>query len=135
MLLRRYGSTVQSVEPDFRPHALNEINFRRDREHSFSAEEFEAGWSAEDEFELDAKAEGDVHNEVEREILDQLLGRLRDRLDDLGDDEALLLENESGVDWPRTRQETRTVVESGENRLHFTVRLDPPLRLGRYRRR
>jgi hypothetical protein len=135
MLLRRYGSTVQSVEPDFRPHALNEISFRRDREHSFTAGEFEGRWEHAADIVLDAEAEGDVHNQVEEEILESLMARLREALEGLDAGEVLLVENESGVDWPRTRQETSTVLKGVENRLHFKVHLDPPLRLGRYRER
>lgn len=135
MLVRRYGTTVQSVEADFRPHALNEINFRRDRAHSFTEAEFESGWEKVGEVEVDATAEGDVHKKVEEAILADLLGQLDEHLAALGENEALLVENESGVDWPRTRQETRTRVEGLENRLHFTVDLHPPLRLGRYRKR
>lgn len=135
MILRRYGTTVQSVEPDFRPHALNEISFRRDRSHSVPADEFEAAWERVAGSDVDARAEGDVHSEVEKAILDTLVERLEAERAALGEGEALLIENEMGVDWPRTRQQTRTVVVDGQNRLHFTVHVDPPLRLGLYRRR
>lgn len=134
MLLRRYGTTVQSVEADFRPHALNEINFRRDRAHSVSAEDFASGYVKVEESELAAAAAGDVHNEVEEAILGDLLKQIEARLGALADGEVLVVENENGVDWPRTRQKTRTVVVDGENRLHFEVEIRPALRLGRYRK-
>lgn len=135
MLLRRYGSTVQSVQPDFRPHALNEINFRRDRKHSFKAAEFEARWERVGQVVIDAEAEGDVHNDVEEEVLASLLDGIEEALTGLDEGYVLLLENESGVNWPRTRQETSNVVEGIENRRHFKVHVDPPIRMGRYRER
>lgn len=134
MLLRRYGANVQSVEPHFAAKALNEISFRRDHAHSLVAEQFEADWQSADTIELRAEAEGAVHNEAEQYMLDDLAAQLQAQLDALGEGEALLIENDPGIDWPRTRQHSRTVVEGQENRLHFSVSVEPPLRLTRYRR-
>lgn len=134
MLLRRYGANVQSVEPHFEAKALNEISFRRDHAHSLATEDFEAKWQPVGTVELRAEAAGEVHNEAEQQMLDDLAAQVQAQLDGLGAGEALLIENDPGIDWPRTRQHSRTVVEGQENRLHFTVTVEPALRLTRYRR-
>lgn len=134
MLLRRYGANVQSVETNFDASALNEVSFRRDQKHSLVAETFEREWKLVDERVLSAQGEGPVHSEVEVEVLRDLAGQLDSCLSELGPGEAWLIRNEPGIDWPRSRQHSRTVVEAGSNRLHFTVSIDPPLRLERYRR-
>ena len=54
---------------------------------------------------------------------------------ELGDDEVLLVENQRGVDEPRFREKKETHVVEGENRLHFIWWVDPPLKVGVYRRR
>ena len=46
-----------------------------------------------------------------------------------------MIENEQGIDYPKTRTRTRTVVVDGENRLRFTTKVHPPLRVGVYRQR
>ena len=43
MIVRRYGSWYHSVTPSFNPSAMTEIGFRRDRQHSFPADEFSTG--------------------------------------------------------------------------------------------
>ena len=63
-----------------------------------------------------------------------LESRLRDRLGALGEGEVLLVESEQGNDYPKTRDEKKTVAVEGENRLHFTWRVEPPLRVGVYRK-
>ena len=88
MILRRYGRSVQSVEPNFDSKALTEIGFRRNQALTIP-----------------------------------------------GDDEYLLVMSEQGVDYPKTRSEQKNVIVEGENRLYFYVGVDPPLRIGRYRRR
>lgn len=133
MLLRRYGSRYQSVELNFDSNALNEIAFRRDHRVSHSAEEFDDSYTRVREHALEAEAEGSVHTEVEAAALDDLEAQVMAILEGLGDDEVAVVESEAGVDWPKTRQDTHNVVIEGENRLHFTVHVAPPLRIGVYR--
>ena len=42
MILRRYGSSLHSVAPNFDSKALTEIGFRKDNERSEARDEFEA---------------------------------------------------------------------------------------------
>lgn len=135
MIIRRYGTTAQSVAMNFDSKALNEIGFRRDHDWSLEWVAFEDGWERVDGYELATEAEGFVHDEAEQALLDRLEGRIRELEESLGSDEVLLVESESGKDYPKTRQVQRNVVVEGENRLHFQIRMDPPLKLGRYRRR
>ena len=46
-----------------------------------------------------------------------------------------MVESEQGVDYPKTHTLQKTVVIEGENRFHFTTTVQPPLRLGVYRRK
>lgn len=132
MILRRYGGTFESVDLNFDSKALNEIGFRRNRERSIPAEEFES-WARVAEHEVDAEAEGQVQDHTEQVLLDQLVDRIRELESAVGEGELLLVENASGHDWPKTRQSTRNVIVEGENRLHFTYTLAPPIRIGVYR--
>jgi len=59
---------------------------------------------------------------------------IRELLSKLSDGSVLVIESEQGVDYPKTRTEQKTVVEGGENKLFFTVRVHPPLRVARYRK-
>lgn len=135
MIVRRYGTTVQSVELNFDSRALTEIGFRRDREWSSSTEDFERDFESVEEFALEATAEGSVQDTTEQSLLDQLETQVRELEEGLGEHEILCIESEQGRDYPKTRQKTRTVVFEGENRLHFEAWVEPPLRLARYRRR
>jgi hypothetical protein len=54
---------------------------------------------------------------------------------DLDEGEVLVVENQEGEDYPKTRDTKKNVVVDGENRLYFYWRIDPPLRLGVYRTR
>ena len=132
MLLRAYGSRLQSVELNFDSKALNEIGFRRDHEVAFDRDTFFDENERISLHEFTAEADGHVHDEVEQEALARLEAHVRAALDDLGEAELIVVESE-GADYPKTRQTTRNVVIEGENRLHFTVHIDPPLRLGVYR--
>ena len=134
MIYRRYGSTWHSVEADFDSNAMNEINFRRDRTASIPAEEIESSWERVSEHELVERKEGDVQGEVEQELLDDLLEQLGEITGDLAEDEIVLVENEQGRDWPKTRQEQKNVIREGQNRLYFHIRVEPPLRVGVYRK-
>ena len=119
MILRKYGTTLHSVELNFDSKALTEIAFRRNHEATVPVDEFEAAWERVEGRELAPRAEGSVQDETEQVLLE---------------DEALVVENESGKDYPKTRHASKVVVEKGENRLHFTAWVEPPLRLARYRR-
>ncbi|HEX9885064.1 MAG TPA: hypothetical protein VGA70_01175 [Longimicrobiales bacterium] len=135
MILRRYGETVQSVELAFDSKALSEVGFRRDRAVSIPGEEFDGAYELVTVHELAETTEGDVHDEVESAMLRKLEGHVRSLQSELAEDEVLYVESKSGVDYPKTRSVTKNVIVEGENRLHFTVRLEPALRLGVYRRR
>ena len=134
MILRRYGRSMQSVEPNFDSKALTEIGFRRDNAFSLPTEEFEAGYAQVESHDLAARAEGSVHDEVEQALLADLRGQLEARARALGEGEVLVVLSEQGVDYPKTRSEQKNVIVEGENRLYFYLSVDPPLRVGRFRR-
>lgn len=134
MILRRYGTTLHSVEPDFDSKALSEVGFRRDRKTSIPGDDFEASWTLVDSHEISAETEGDVQDETQQRLLDEMEDRLRELEAALAENEALVVENEQGVDFPKARDVRKNVIVEGENRLHFTARVDPPLRVGVYRR-
>jgi hypothetical protein len=134
MLLRRYGSTVQSVEMNFDARALNEVGFRRDQRWSLPWEDFEAGYVRVRGDELTADAEGWVQDQAEQDLLRALESKLSETLGALGDGEVVLIESEQGNDYPKTRDDKKTVAVEGENRLYFTWRVEPPLRVGIYRK-
>ena len=134
MILRRYGNSVQSVVLNFDSRALTEIGFRRDHGISHPAEEFFASHERVHSHELAVTAEGYVQDEVEQLLLADLEGRVLGLEQELSEDEFLLVESEQGVDYPKTRTVQKTVVHEGENRLHFTITVHPPLRMGAYRK-
>lgn len=134
MIFRRYGTSYHSVQPDFDSKALTEVTFRRDRRVTIATEEFEARYEKLRSHELQATAEGYVHDEVEQVALDELEAELSEVLAGLGEGDVLVVESE-GVDQAKTRAVQKNVILQGENRLHFTVRIDPPLRVGVYRER
>ncbi len=133
MILRKYGTTVQSVELNFDAKALNEIGFRRDRATSMDTEAFEAEWERQEEREFAPRAEGLVQHEVEQALLDEMESEIRAWMADLQEGEALYVESDA-ADYPKTRHDTRTIVEAGENRLYFSAWVEPPLRMSRVRK-
>jgi len=133
MILRRYGSTMQSVELNFDSRALNEIGFRRDHAHAIPVEEFESAYVREELRELAIRDEGDVQDELEQVLLAHLEREIRAMEAALGEDEVLVVENQQGVDYPKTRHTSRVVVRGVENRLVFTAWVEPPVKVGRYR--
>jgi len=135
MILRRYGSNFQEVEPNFDARALTEIGFRRTHGRAVPLDEFERDYQQVSTQELDGTAAGDVHDEVETRVLAGLRARLDEVHASLGTDEVLVIESEQGLGHPKTRSQQRSVVIDGENRLHFSVRIEPALRVGVYRRR
>ena len=133
MIFKRYGSSLHSVDPNFESKALNEIGFRRDRTRAVSVEDFEARFEHVSTRELGAEAEGPVQDHTEQLLLDRLEAKLLELEAALGPREVLVVENDDGRGYPKTRQKTRTVIEEGENRLHFSYSVAPLLRVGIYR--
>ena len=130
----RYGANYQSVSFEFEAKALNEIGFLRDRESSFAVDELGDRYELIETVELIAEAEGDVQSETEQLLLDLLQEKAQAIVDSLSDGGMVIVENErGGQDQPKPRQTISNVVVAGENRLHFTYHVDPPLRLGSYR--
>ena len=126
MILRRYGTALQSVELNFDSKAMTEIGFRRDQELSISHEQFQQSYSRSQSHELTANTEGYVQDEVERTALKELESRIRELESQLAKDAVLGVESEQGVDYPKTRTEHKTVLEGG-------VRGFPEALLGLYR--
>jgi hypothetical protein len=135
MLLRRYGTALHSVVPNFDPNALTEISFRRDRVFSISESDFQGGYERVREEGLAPEAEGMVQPEAESELLGRLEGELRTIEAGLAEGELLLIESEQGTDYPKVRDRKQGIVVEGENKLVFYWRVEPPLRIGIYRRR
>ncbi len=135
MILRRFGSRIHEVTPNFDARAMTEVSFLRGSALEDTAEEWLAAHERVDEHRLAATAEGDVQNEAEESLLEQLETQLQALAAALAPGEALLVENEPGNNYPKTRMRQRTLVVDGANRLHFDAEVDPPLIVGRYRRR
>jgi hypothetical protein len=135
MILRRYGSSYHSVDTNFDSLALNEIAFRRNREESVAVDELESGYEIVASHELVAEAEGDVQDHTEQDLLSKLEAKLTALGEEAGDLGVLVVENEQGNDWPKTRQKTSNVIVEGENRLRFHYSVAPPLRVTIRRRR
>lgn len=136
MIARQYGTKVQSVEPNFEAHAMNEIGFRRDGEWSLAADEFFETFVKVEAHELTATAEGDVQSEAEASLLASLEDQLRAVEADAGNpgDAVVLIESEPG-NYPKTRHTQTTRVVDGANRFHFSFTVEPPLRVAVYRRK
>ena len=133
MLLRRYGTSYQSVDLNFDSKALNEVGFRRNHEYSIAVEDFDGSYTLGATHELQAEAEGDVQDHTEQQLLDRLQEQIEALLAGLSDGEVLVFENGQGHDYPKTRQQTANVIVEGENRLHFTYTIAPLLRMAVYR--
>jgi len=135
MIVKRYGTTVQSVDPNFESTALNEIGFRRDREWSLPVADFESEYEVLTTHELSAEAEGPVQDHTEQLLLNRLETRLLELEAGLEGAHLLMVENGDGHDYPKTRQRTRNVIVEGENKLHFEYSVAPNLRIGVYRKK
>ena len=133
MILRRYGTTLRSVETNFDSKALTEIGFRRDHAFSVPADDFLPGHERVSGHLLAAESEGDVQDEVESAMLQQLLDQLLRIEDDLAEDELVVVESEQGQDYPKTRTRQKNVVVDGENRLYFHSSVSPPLKVAVFR--
>jgi hypothetical protein len=84
--------------------------------------------------ELVAEAEGSVQDETEGVLLTRLAEQILALDQRLGAGELLVVDNDQGNDWPKTRQKTSNVVVEGENRLHFQYSIAPALRVTVWRR-
>lgn len=135
MLLRRYGTAFHSVVPNFDSNALSEIGFRRDRSLSLDEDEFRGKYDKVREEALAEETDGPVQSEAEALLLTQLEARLAEMQAGLSDSEVLVIESEQGVDYPKVRDRKQGIIVEGENRLYFHWRVEPPLRVGVYRRR
>jgi hypothetical protein len=121
------------VELNFDSKALNEIGFRRDRVDSISADDF-ASFTVVGTHELVAEAEGAVQDETERVMLDRLAEQLLALDRGLPAGELLVIDNDQGNDWPKTKQKTTNVIVEGENKLYFHYSMAPALRATVWRR-
>ena len=135
MILKQYGTSYQSVETNFNSRALTEIAFRRDRVFSIPTEEFESTYEKVDEKVFSPESEGDVHDHAEEALLDSLEEGVKAAVAGLDEGDLLVVESREGEDYPKTRDRKKNVVVDGGNRLYFYWRIDPPLRLGVYRRK
>ncbi len=135
MILKRYGTMMHSVQPDFDSRALTEIGFRRDRRLSVRAADFDEGYEKVETMELSAQADGPVHDHAERELLSNLERELRRAEADAGEDGAVVIESRQGVDYPKTRDRKQNQIREGRNRLYFHWTIDPPLRVSLFRAR
>ncbi len=135
MIVQRFGGSVGAVVPDFHATAFNELQFARRPGFSLPWEEFAATYQRTGGIELVAETEGHVQLEVETALLAELQRRIAEAERALRPEELLLLESRPGHDYPRTHEYTETIVEDGRNRFHFYYSIDPPLRVGIYRRR
>jgi hypothetical protein len=135
MILKQYGTTYQSVETNFNARALTEIAFRRDRAFSIPTEEFQSSYEKVDEKALTAEAEGDVQDEAEEALLVVLEERLKEVLSGLRDGEVVVVESRDDEGHPKTNDRKTNVVVDGENRLYFQWWVEPPLRVGVYRKK
>jgi len=133
MIFRKYGVSFQSIELNFDSKALNEVGFRRNHQRSIGADSFRLEYELVETCEIVAEAEGDVQDQTEQQLLDKLERAVDALSSDLEEGEVLVIENEQGRDYPKTKQQTSNVIVDGENRLHFFYTIAPPLRIGRYR--
>ena len=133
MIVRRYGTVVQSVVPNFDSRAMTEIGFQRTPDFSLPAEEFFERYEKVGERALDATAEGEVKDEAEQALLETLRQRLEALEAEVGPGHVLMVESQPGQDYPKTRDRTEVRVVGYENRLYCYWSIDPPLRIGIYR--
>jgi len=135
MLLRRYGNALQSVDVDFDSNAINEIGFRRNREFSVPLETWKKEYEKVREDSLTSESDGLVQTEAEALLLERLREKIGALLAGLAEGEIPLIESEQGVDYPKARDRKEGILVEGENRIHFHWRVEPPLRIGIYRRK
>ncbi len=132
----RYGANYQSVSFKFEAKSLTEVGFRRDHEASIPVNKRDEWFQLIKTVEVTSEAEGGVQFEVEQQLLDRLEERAWAAVDSLPLGGVAIIENErGGLDQPKPRQSIGNIVVGGENQFHFTYGIEPPLRIGLYRRR
>src|SRR5690606_25336849 len=134
MILRRFGSRIHEVKPNFDARAMTEISFLRGSALEDSADEWLAAHERIGEHRLTATAAGDVQNEAEEALLEQLESQFTTRAGRLQHGDGLLHEIEPGNKYPMTRVRQKARFVFGANRIHFDAEIDLPLILGQYRR-
>ena len=134
MIFKKYGNSYHSVTPNFDSRAMTEVGFQKSGEQSIPVTEFEEQYERAESRDLVADAEGDVQDAVEKQMLAALRERLLE-MDSSAGDAVLVIENEQGKDYPKTRERQTTKVVGNDNRLFFQRSIDPPLRVGVYRLR
>ena len=135
MILRRYGESFHSVEPDFDPRAMNEVGFRRDRVFSITVDELSQSYEAGEVHDLVAEAEGPVQTEAETAVLIDLEAQLSALVDGLGEDGVVVVESEPGQNYPKMKETRSNVSVDGENKFHFRRYVEPPLKVRVYAKR
>jgi hypothetical protein len=133
MILRRYGKNYLSVTPNFDSRAMTEIGFMRNGELGVEADEFADRYELVESREMKPTEAGDVQGEVEEALLKALGDELVALESGLVDGQVLVIENEQGVDHPKTRGKQSTDSSGPHTRLSFEYTVDPPLRIGIYR--
>jgi hypothetical protein len=129
-MVRRYGSRVEVVEPDFKAEAMTEVGFRRTGERRWDLAEFLDEYAMVRGVEINAEFTDVVQDTAERGMLKALMDKLAGIQDALRSDEILSVESEVGKDYPRTRYDRTTTGDQ-----EFTYTLDRPLRLGIFKKR
>ncbi|HEY0670764.1 MAG TPA: hypothetical protein VGD27_00790 [Longimicrobiales bacterium] len=135
MIFRKYGKSYHRVVPNFDSRAMTEVGFQKSGDEPVEASEFEGAYERVEGRELTALAQGSVQDEVEKQMLESLRTQLLEYEQSVGDGAVLVVESEQGKDYPKTREKTTTKVLGNENRLYFERTIDPPLRIGVYRKR
>ena len=133
MILRRYGTSYQSVDTNFNPSAMTEIGFRQNRDFSISVDDFEGSYTLVESQDLVAEADAEVQNVAEAKVLDDLNAALQGVVAGLGEGQVVVILN-GRDDHPKTRERKEPVIIEGENRLHFHWWIDPPLKVAVYQR-
>ena len=135
MILRRYGTTIESVDANFDSKAFTEVGFRRNHAYSCPADDFLDRHERVSANLLEAEAEGDVQDEVESAMLGKLLDHLESVESGAAEGEVVLIESAKGADYPKTRTQQKNVVVEGENRLYFYSNVSPPLKVAVFKAR
>jgi hypothetical protein len=86
-----------------------------------------------EEIPLEPVAEGAVQSETEAKVLELLRDEVEAARSRMPPGQLLVVENQPGIDWPKTRETRTEILEPMGNRFHFRWHVAPPLRLGRYR--
>ena len=131
MILKQYGASYHSVQPNFNPTAITEIGFMRDRAFTIAASDFSGRYELVKSGELGAEAEATVQRRAEKALLTKLEGALGDWVSGLERGQVLVVLNDRD-DWPKTRERREAVVVDGENRFHFHWWVAPSLKVAIY---